>query len=195
MPRCDIDLPYLPVKIQAAVCDGNTIGHPCCAIHDCKEPLLSHRARFCEKHHEKYYKKCAVLECQINKEDGFRTCNLSSHRSLETAYFSRGKAIYELRRRLQRSSGKVPPNSIISSGTEMSSSVPEAEEDEDEVIVEGVDDSSQCDEKSPHGNRKIKAYFGRRRTHNEQIIMRPCGIIISRATFYGSEAIASVNVS
>ena len=52
----------------------------------------------------------------------------------------------------------MPPNSIISSGTEMSSSVPEAKEDKDEVIVEGVDDSSQCDEKSPHRNRKIKAY-------------------------------------
>jgi hypothetical protein len=42
--------------------------------------------------------------------------------------------------------------------------------------------------------RKLKAYFRRRRTHNEQIIVRPCGIIISCATFFGSKAILAVHV-
>ena len=41
---------------------------------------------------------------------------------------------------------------------------------------------------------KVRAQFGRRRTHNEQIIVAPCGVIIARATFYGAEAVSSVAV-
>ncbi len=58
-----------------------------------------------------------------------------------------------------------------------------------------TDDEADCDGKAEAGNRKLKTFFGRRRTHNEQLIMRPCGVIIARATFFGSEAISAVNVS
>ncbi|KZO97680.1 hypothetical protein CALVIDRAFT_479910 [Calocera viscosa TUFC12733] len=49
-----------------------------------------------------------------------------------------------------------------------------------------------CNGKSASGNRTMKAKFGRSWTHNEQLIVRPCGIIVARATFYGAEAISSV---
>ncbi|KAF4574428.1 hypothetical protein EYR40_005848 [Pleurotus pulmonarius] len=39
---------------------------------------------------------------------------------------------------------------------------------------------------------KIRAQFGRKRTHNEQIFVAPCGIIIARETFYNAEGIKSV---
>lgn len=32
-------------------------------------------------------------------------------------------------------------------------------------------------------------------THNEQLIVRPCGIVVSRATMFSSEGVASANVS
>ncbi|KAI0351937.1 hypothetical protein OH77DRAFT_1461005 [Trametes cingulata] len=38
----------------------------------------------------------------------------------------------------------------------------------------------------------IRARFGQRRTHNEQLIQRPCGVILSRATLFGSEAVSGV---
>ena len=41
---------------------------------------------------------------------------------------------------------------------------------------------------------KIRTQFGRRQTHNEQIIVAPCGLVIARATFYGAEAIRDVAV-
>ena len=40
----------------------------------------------------------------------------------------------------------------------------------------------------------IRAQFGRRRTHNEQIVVTPCGVIIGRETFYGAEGVGSVVV-
>ncbi len=41
------------------------------------------------------------------------------------------------------------------------------------------------------GNRVLKAQFGRRRTHNEQTLVRPCGIIYARATMFGTEAVSN----
>lgn len=42
--------------------------------------------------------------------------------------------------------------------------------------------------------KKIRAKFGRTRTHNEQIIVAPCGMIIARETFYHAESITAVVV-
>lgn len=42
---------------------------------------------------------------------------------------------------------------------------------------------------------KIRAVFGRKRTHNEQILVAPCGVIIARDTFYNAESIPSIAVS
>ena len=42
--------------------------------------------------------------------------------------------------------------------------------------------------------KKIRAKFGRSRTHNEQILVAPCGMIIARETFYHAESITAVVV-
>ena len=65
-------------------------------------------------------------------------------------------------------------------------------EDDDEVFVEM---DLACAGKPEEGNRKLHAYFGRQQTHNEQLIMHLCGVILSRATFFGSKAVSAVNVS
>ncbi|KAF7351602.1 hypothetical protein MSAN_01592700 [Mycena sanguinolenta] len=45
-----------------------------------------------------------------------------------------------------------------------------------------------CPSKSGQGNRKLRALFGRRWTHNEQLGVYSCGVVAGRATFFGSEA-------
>lgn len=48
---------------------------------------------------------------------------------------------------------------------------------------------------SPKTSRKKSpAVFHRSWTHNEQLILRPCGVFISRATFYQAEAVSGVKV-
>lgn len=54
--------------------------------------------------------------------------------------------------------------------------------------------SQQCPDKPPEGNRKLRAMFGRRRTHNEQLFVRPCGMIIERDTCFGSESVSQIAV-
>jgi hypothetical protein len=111
--------------------------------------------------------------------------------ALEKAYFKRGDALFQLRSRLKKAGVAVP-----------SDSVPLGMDGDDEEVMmasttdsEGLIEVFDCDGKPDTGNRQLRAYFGRRRTHNEQLIMRPCGVILSRATFFGSEAVSAVNVS
>ncbi|THU81591.1 hypothetical protein K435DRAFT_693216, partial [Dendrothele bispora CBS 962.96] len=40
--------------------------------------------------------------------------------------------------------------------------------------------------------KTVQAQFGRKRTHNEQLIISPCGMILARETFYHSEAFSLV---
>lgn len=48
---------------------------------------------------------------------------------------------------------------------------------------------------SANRKRRLKGAFGRKWTHNEQLMVRPCGVVIGRATFYSSESVSAVKVS
>ncbi|KIJ60382.1 hypothetical protein HYDPIDRAFT_98972 [Hydnomerulius pinastri MD-312] len=163
------------LKIQAAVCDGNTIGHPCCTVHDCKVPLETNRCRYCPMHSTTYDKKCAVEECPSDRSSGHHTCVDAEHRKLESAYFKPTSALFQLRRKLNKAGISVPHDSVT------------PDESIDSTLI------AECDGKAEEGNRRLKTNFARRRTHNEQLIMRPCGVILSRATFFGSEAVSAVH--
>lgn len=51
------------------------------------------------------------------------------------------------------------------------------------------------EEKEGRRKKKLKGNFSRRWTHNEQLLVRPCGIVIGRATLYASENVIAVRVS
>ncbi|KAF8579587.1 hypothetical protein K439DRAFT_1359290 [Ramaria rubella] len=176
------------VKLQGAVSDRNTIGHPCCAIHDCKVPLSKvGRDIYCPAHLG-YEAKCAVTTCESAHGEGFLTCPQLNHRSLEVAYHKKGVAFFQMRDKIKkRAEGSASDPGSIDGGSP------------NEVIIVERDDAGDsvpvflgCDEKSPAGNRRLRAQFSRRWTHNEQLMIRPCRVIISRATFFGSEAISAV---
>jgi hypothetical protein len=57
------------------------------------------------------------------------------------------------------------------------------------------DHAEQCGDKPATGNRTLRACFGRRRTHNEELCVGSCGVILGRATMFGSEAPNGVRVS
>ncbi|KAI0754602.1 hypothetical protein C8Q80DRAFT_1139888 [Daedaleopsis nitida] len=49
--------------------------------------------------------------------------------------------------------------------------------------------SASCPEKSEMGNHRVRASFGRKHTHNEQLFVRPCGMIPARETCHTSESL------
>jgi len=116
------------------------------------------------------------------------TCNIPEHAELEKMHKWRGTAFFQLQRNLQCASVANPVDS--------EAAVLTAEEVEEMEVHGGLDaPSSLCPDKPDTGIHKIRAVFGRRRTHNEQIMVHPCGIIVARRTFFGSETTPQTVVS
>jgi hypothetical protein len=191
-----VNCPYLLNSLCADKCsvlviDGITIGHPCCGILHCQTSLVSNRHRYCPSH-DGHHHICAVEGClqpvasRSSPDDPARlTCDIETHAALEKQHKQRGSAFFQLRGKLQRAHVAHPVDSDAAQ--------PTAEEVE-EMEFDGNADSA-CPSKLEAGNRKIRALFGRRRTHNEQIMVRPCGIIVARQTFFGSETTPQTVVS
>ncbi|TCD64720.1 hypothetical protein EIP91_003676 [Steccherinum ochraceum] len=80
---------------------------------------------------------------------------------------------------------------------------PQGEELTEEQVA--VEEDGECPDKPEEGNPaaqaaalasgKPRALFGRKRTHNEQLIVNACGIIAGRVTMFGSEAVDGARVA
>lgn len=178
---------YYLVKISVVVTDGITIGHPCCAVHNCHIPLANNRHRYCPDHAEQAT-LCAIIGCNSPTCSDSRVCADPLHMAIEGRHNLRGQARFQLQQRLERA--RVGP------GNTAPASVPTDEFDVTETgqLVAEELGISTCPDKPLSGNRRIRAQFGRKWTHNDQIIVAPCGVIIARATFFGAEAIKTVQV-
>lgn len=143
---------------------------------------MSNRSLYCQDH-DKENSLCAVIDCKQPKENNHKTCVDPTHREMEIKYYEKGKSLIKLKERLQAAQDRETSGNIEQELQDQNSDIIEA--------IETLDSSQKTINKSP----KLFARFGRRRTHNEQLIVRPCGIIVSRATFFGSEAVSAVKVS
>lgn len=205
---CNID------KVSAVVIDGVTVGRPACAVHNCHIPLNSQRDRFCPDHAHLVH-QCAVTDCTAPVFPGHKVCNEATHlkvrvipfnshvASVDTILLSKaegfitfkGKSMFQLHGRLERprmaNAGDTVPNT---SDFEAWEETVEIGPDGEVVSNVGANIES-CPDKPESGNKKIKIVLSRGRTHNEQIIVCPCGVIIARTTFFGAEALTAVAVS
>ncbi|OJT02627.1 hypothetical protein TRAPUB_6808 [Trametes pubescens] len=161
--------------VDCIITDGIDMGRPCCGEHNCRGELRTPQDRWCVGHQGQEL-FCVVEGCCMGHRVGHRTCEL--HCAIEEHYIATGKAMFTLRARLQRAQVAHPTDAI-------NPNTPINEEIEADI-------PGPCPEKPAEGNQRVRARFGRRRTHNEQLIVRPCGIITSRETFYGSESIPQV---
>jgi CxC6 like cysteine cluster associated with KDZ transposases len=193
-------------KCQVVVTDRITLGHVCCGVFRCTRPLIKNSDRFCPAHGN-MNNICAIIDCQQPARRGSKTCTLPEHQAMEQKYYERGQAAFTLTQRLQRHRALHLDDTATGPG-DVEEEVEWFEVNENHQVSiftadnpgsVGVSDEvaavmDPCDSKSPTGNRKLKACFGRRRTHNEQTLVRPCGIIVARATFFGAEAVSNVLV-
>ncbi|KAA1474355.1 hypothetical protein DENSPDRAFT_840923 [Dentipellis sp. KUC8613] len=168
-------------KVSAAVVDGITLGHPRCAVSDpevCMNELSSTRNRFCNEHLSKD-SECSVVNCKKPAVEGKRTCSEPLHEAAERRYVDGGQARFQLKHRLQRQ--KL---------AHLKRMEPDDSDEGDDLVEE---QQGQAGEEGQAEKEKLpRAQFGRKRTHNEQIIVAPCGMIIARATFYNSETPSAV---
>jgi hypothetical protein len=196
-------------QIRSTVTDGITIGHPCCAVQDCPEPLPHVKKRFCQLHSH-LDSICVVTTCAAIAEPEFCTCADPEHRKIETYYNQQGKAMFQLKHRLERAKISQTHDSLSSGDNDNNLPdlvpAPDSDNDNQDDLGEGsgvqgddddalIDSDGACDGKPDGGNKSTRARFGRRRTHNEELCVGSCGVILGRATFYGSEAPNGVRVS
>ncbi|KDR70609.1 hypothetical protein GALMADRAFT_76032 [Galerina marginata CBS 339.88] len=156
-------------EVRGTTISANRVGAPSIStIHDCTEPLESVKDHFCAKH-KHHAKECAVVACHQEVEPGYKTCALPDHRKHQLACLK-----------------VMQPADSLSASQDVNE-VTQTADGETEVIP-----AENCNRKPDIGNRKLRARFGRRRTHNEQLCVASCGVIVGRATFFGSEALNSV---
>jgi hypothetical protein len=159
------------------VVDGVTVGHPCCSVHDCKIPLERVKDRFCPTHHNESL-LCVIKTCRNKASEGFKTCVDPDCRSVEDYLRQRNKAMFQLK--------KTQPYLQRHAAEEGIADIGEGDE--------AVDEEGNG-AKSGSGNVKRKGRFFRRWTHNEELCVSSCGVILGRVTFFGSEAPNGVKVS
>lgn len=194
-------LASLTAKTSVVVIDGVTIGHPCCSVHNCQVPLSNQRHHFCPEHAH-HAKVCSIKDCSEPVTPESRTCAAIAHKNIEKHFIQQGHARFRLHELLQRSRMAGAANSMPKDVDPTSAAEQLGAEEQDFVVdkngnVVPEEDSAvnTCPDKPATGNRRLRAQFGRKRTHNEQIIVAPCGVIIARSTFYGAEAVKSIVVS
>ncbi|KAF6765823.1 hypothetical protein DFP72DRAFT_798441 [Ephemerocybe angulata] len=172
---CDLCVRWFPgygiggKKTSVVVIDGVTLGHPCCTYYNCKTALPKTSHRWCSEHFLTEGGKCVLDDCEEPKVAGMRTCSDPTHAEMEVLYRLRGQARFLLQKQLRET--RAADHSASSPPTD--------------VAVEGTPDDLEA-------ASEPKAGFGRRRTHNEQILVAPCGIIIARETFFGAEGVGAV---
>ncbi|KAJ7731648.1 hypothetical protein B0H16DRAFT_1733211 [Mycena metata] len=82
------------VYLRSNITDGTTMGHYSCTA---------------------LKKQCCITTCTAAAQVGFRTCALTNHRNAELYHYQRGKAMFQLKARLQRAKGSTPSSAFPSS--------------------------------------------------------------------------------
>ena len=119
-----------PKSVFVVVMDGITLGHPCCAEHNCKIPLTSSRDRYCPKHTYKNA-ECVVDSCNRPVWDGKRTCDSPVHQEAERINCERGQSRFQLQERMKRSKVAHPNDGIAEERNLL-----EVVDEEDEELIE-----------------------------------------------------------
>ena len=203
---------------SVVVMDGITLGRPTCCEPGCKQSLVSTKDRFCAFHQlEGKNEVCCIVGCTNVSRSNHMTCDIPEHVQVEVTHLERTKAAFQFQKRMERSRVAHPksaepldvdPGELLAIDDALeetytmvgNGAVPSAPDSTTQA--QAAEASAQLAPTQPPSipapatpsAKKIRAVFGRKRTHNEQIIVTPCGIVVARETFYNAEAIPSIAV-
>lgn len=171
-------------SVWVVVMDGLTIGYPQCGSHNCHIPLTTIRDRFCATHRE-LNKVCVIKDCNGEAVPGKMTCTNSEHQEIERLRDLRGQSRFQLQAKLKRA--RVSHlNDAIAKDVDQATLLDEEDEEFDlptDILhgtTDGVSDPrGGTPNPAAEAKKKIKGQFGQRRTHNGQILVAPCGMILA----------------
>ncbi|KAK0433594.1 hypothetical protein EV421DRAFT_1718445, partial [Armillaria borealis] len=176
---------------DAGTMDGVTMGFPCCSVEGiCHIDLKTPKERFCPSHSDRK-DKCFVAGCDLppDKENKSLACSTPAHHERELEVRRRThKGMRELLSRyLRRPWGEQDESSAVST----TESQPTAISDDPMPQTEGIELNVGTLFKAHNILGKVLGQLNRKWTHNEQLFVRPCGVIVSRCTFYHAESLTA----
>ena len=169
-----------------------SVSHLCCGIANCKTPLKNNQHQFCPEHSHSN-NICSIVNCLNPVILGRKSCALADHQCIENIHNQHGQSWFQLKERYEQSQ-LAHPNDAIG---EQITSISEIINDDHEQVFETTRDGPvplTANLAAQNLNPQIHAQFGHHRTHNEQLSVVPCGMIIAWETFYHAEALYSVIV-
>lgn len=196
------------LDIRAVVTDGITIGHWRCtatlaqlrelALADglpppngpCTAPLTRIHDRFCPKHQNQLGRRCLAQPCPSNALEGSATCGLEAHKTAYKKFKARVRSNFALTSMLNRPGSNRPSDPTVHQHWDTAELV--GLED-----VQQGDEADRAHEQGREGGETpaSKVCLSRSRTHNDQLIVSTCGIVLARETFFNSESPSAVRVS
>ncbi|EGG09598.1 uncharacterized protein MELLADRAFT_95868 [Melampsora larici-populina 98AG31] len=190
----------------AVVTDGLTIGHwRCSATPDqleeiaiesglprpegpCTKPLNNINNRFCSLHHSLLGSRCHVQPCKKNTMPDSKTCDETAHIQAWAKFTNRVKSNFSLTAILNRPGSNLPSDPTVHLDAETG-------EFNDLEGLRQADEANRAHKSARDGGEskaKGKLVVSRCRTHNDQLVVGCCGIVLARKTFYHSESVSAV---
>lgn len=194
--------------IRAVVTDGVTIGHwRCSATSDqlrdlaeadglpsphgpCTAPLDRVSDRFCREHQKRLGLFCQAQPCLSLAEEGSATCKLQEHVDAYAQFKSRVTSNFALTSMLNRPGSNRPSDPTVHQDWNTAEMV-DLKNIQDADEGERSHEAAREGEDAPKKNGK-RVCLSRKKTHNEQLVVSVCGIILARETFFHSESLSAV---
>lgn len=192
--------------MRAAVTDGITLGYWCCSVSEtqlrafdpdttsnyCEERLNKVTDRYCPTHSAMLNHICPAQPCVAKVEPGQPTCANPEHQAAYRDFKERNTSLFGLPRRMKRPGShiRLDPSVMISADTG------EVNITKEDLMNSEVDERAHESARDGGESKPTKKILlSRRRTHNEQLMVSPCGMILGRKTFFQSESVTKVKVS
>ncbi|EGG02774.1 uncharacterized protein MELLADRAFT_90672 [Melampsora larici-populina 98AG31] len=196
-------------SIRAVVTDGLTIGHYRCSASSqqlqeiakslghpapegpCTNDLDNINNRFCPEHFVLLGGKCQAQPCPNAAIGNTGTCNDKDHIDAWANFNEKIKSNFSLTSILNRpgSSLRADPTVHLDADTA---------EFQDLAGLQQADESQRAHKAARDGGESKssgKYLLSRMRTHNDQLVVGTCGIVLGRKTFYNAESVSAVKVS
>ncbi|EGG03688.1 uncharacterized protein MELLADRAFT_89997 [Melampsora larici-populina 98AG31] len=195
-------------SIRAVVTDGLTIGHwRCSASSDqlreialklghpmpegpCTNKLDNINDRFCRDHFVILGNRCQAQPCSKAAITGSETCEDVDHIKAWAAFNEKIKGNFSLTSILNRPGSHLPTDPTVHLDADTAQIL-------NLEVLQHADESQRAHEAARDGGESQAAgkyLLSRSRTHNDQLIVAPCGIILARKTFYNAESVSAVKV-
>ncbi|KAG0140907.1 hypothetical protein CROQUDRAFT_68896 [Cronartium quercuum f. sp. fusiforme G11] len=194
--------------IHAVVTDGITIGHSWCSASPlqlqnearqknkvapkgpCVEYLTQVHDQYCQHHQEELSKQCKAQPCIAHSLPGKEHCENLDHIRAYQMHQHRKHANFTLACSTNRPGTKLPSDSSVHQNSWTA-----ALDDLDTIFLQNEADQEHemvRDGGAAASKKKSQICLSHCQTHNDQLIVGTCGIIIAQITFYHSESVSAV---